>query len=177
VAFSRHAVLWEPDGSVTDLGNLGGTVDFEAGIGNNGLSINNLGQVVGVSSIKGNESFHGFLWKRGTGMRDLGTLPGDGSSVASSINDRGQVVGISFGNNGPRGYLWDNGTMTDFNDLVGSDSPLYVLFTFGINNHGEVVGFGATESGDVHAFLARPASGPLKGSRARSAARMAIRRR
>ena len=139
------------------------------------LSVNNLGQAVGASTIKGNETTHGFLWSRGTGMRDLGTLPGDRKSFAACINDRAQVVGISFGKNGPPGYLWDNGS--DFNDLVGPDSPLYVLFTFAINNRGEVVGFGATESGDVHAFVARPAGGPLMGSRARSTARMSIRRR
>jgi probable HAF family extracellular repeat protein len=177
VAFGPHAVLWERDGTATDLGNLGGTVDFKAGVGNNALSINNLGQVVGLSALKGNETNHGFLWNRGTGMRDLGTLPGDANSVGSCINDRGQVVGISFGENGPRGYLWDNGVMTDFNDLVGPDSPLYVLFTTGINNSGEVVGFGVTDAGETHAFAARPVGGPLMGSRAPSMARTLIRRR
>src|SRR4051812_36087557 len=39
LAFSRHAVLWESDGSATDLGTLGGTVDFEAGLGNAALSV------------------------------------------------------------------------------------------------------------------------------------------
>jgi len=164
------------DGSATDLGTLGGTVDFAGGVGNVGLSINNLGQVVGGSTIKGNETTHGFLWNRATGMRDLGTLPGDRQSFAAAINDLGQVVGVSFGENGPRGYLWENGTMSDLNDLVGPDSPLYVLFAFSTNNRGEVAGFGATETGDVHAFIARPVGGPVMGSRARSAARMPIRR-
>jgi len=177
IAFGPHAVLWERDGTVTDLGTLGGTVDFEANIGNNGLSLNNLGQVVGVSALKGNLTQHGFLWNRGSGMRDLGTLPGDEQSVATNINDRGQIVGISVGENGPRAYLWENGTMTDFNDLVGPDSPLYVLFAFGINNGGDVIGFGVNENGDTHAYIARPVGGPLMGSRVRSAARMPVRRR
>src|ERR1035438_6673048 len=44
-----HAVLWEKDGSATDLGNLGGTLNVAA-------SVNNLGEVVGAaqSSIDGN---------------------------------------------------------------------------------------------------------------------------
>jgi len=36
-------------------------------------------------------------------------------------------------------------------------SPLYLLVGFGINDVGQIAGFGATSSG-VHAFLACPAS-------------------
>jgi len=158
LAFSRHAVLWERDGTPTDLGTLGGTVDPASGLGNVGLSVNNLGQVVGASVVKGNETTHGFLWSRDAGMRDLGTLAGDGKSFAGGINALGQVVGTSFGKQGPRGYLWERGRMSDFNELVGEDAPLFVLFASAINDRGEVVGFGATEGGDIHGFVARPTS-------------------
>jgi probable HAF family extracellular repeat protein len=139
-------------------------VDFEAGFGNIGLSVNNLGQVVGASTLAGNETTHGFLWSRGTGMRDLGTLAGDVQSFAAALNEQAQVVGGSFDPEGkPRGYLWERGQMTDFNDLVGSDSPLYVLLNFSINDRGEVAGFGATDDGEIHAFVARPVHGALAG--------------
>ena len=73
-----HAVLWEADGSVHDLGNLGGTANPALlGVGNAALAINNRGQVAGVSALPGNQTNHAFLWSRETGMRDLGTLPGD----------------------------------------------------------------------------------------------------
>ena len=42
-------------------------------------------------------SFHGFLWTRKTGMKDLGTLSGDFASLALGINDGGVVVGASIG--------------------------------------------------------------------------------
>src|SRR6266481_6020551 len=75
LAFGPHAVLWENDGSVHDLGNLG------AAAGNIGLFINNQGHVVGASSLTADstpsDGIHAFLWTKGTGMRDLGTLPGD----------------------------------------------------------------------------------------------------
>jgi probable HAF family extracellular repeat protein len=154
-AFGPHAVLWERDGSVIDLGTLGGPIDAKAGIGHMALSLNNLAQVVGGSALP-DSSVHGFLWSPDSGMRDLGTLPGDAGSVGSAINDLGQIVGASVDNDGnPRGYLWQNGVMMDFNTLVG-ESPMFILFTSGINNHGEIVGFGATDAGDVHAFVATP---------------------
>jgi probable HAF family extracellular repeat protein len=152
---SRHALLWEPDGSVKDLGNLGGTGAI--GPGNVALAIDNRGQVVGVSGLVGDTTFHGYLWTRETSkMRDLGTLSGDVASIALGINDEGEVVGASFDASGdPRAFLRQRGTMIDLNELV-SDSPLYLLFAHGINSRREIVGFGATSAGDVHAFLASP---------------------
>ncbi len=37
--------------------------------------MNNRDQVVGVSGLPGNTTYHAFLWQHGV-MRDLGTLPG-----------------------------------------------------------------------------------------------------
>ena len=51
-------------------------------------------------------------------MTDLGTLPGDvGQSDAE--NDKGQIVGESCPASGScRGFIWQNGAMTDLNLLV-----------------------------------------------------------
>jgi probable HAF family extracellular repeat protein len=159
-----HGLLWEPDGSVIDLGNLGAPVISVP------LSINNNGQVVGASSLTDDAtpsySTDAFLWTRETGkMRDLGTLPslsGVGRDVASggiSINDSGVVVGVSFDAMGnPRAFIWQDGVMTDLNTLVPADSPLYLLFAESINSSGEIAGFGVNSSGDVHGFLLTPTS-------------------
>src|SRR5436190_754075 len=156
-----HAVLWEADGSVHDLGNLGGTVNTDLlSIGNAALAINNRGQVAGVSALPGNQSTHAFLWTKKTGIRDLGTLPGDVNSAGLAINDRGDVVGGSvdgdLASGNPRPFIWQNGVMSDLNDLIPADSPLYLLIAFWINDAGEIAGFGATSTGDIHAFLATP---------------------
>ena len=158
-----HAVLWDKDGSAHDLGNLGGTGNPDLlAIGNIANAINNRGQVAGVSAMSGNTTTHAFLWTRERGkMLDLGTLSGDVNSAALGINDRGDVVGASLGAAGPihgnpRAFLWRNGMMTDLNDLIPANSPLHLLTAFGINDAGEIVGFGVTNTGDLHAFLATP---------------------
>ena len=94
-------------------------------------------------------------------MTDLGTLPGDVHSVAETINSSGQIVGrssdASF--NG-RGYVWQNGVMTDFNTLIPADSPLYVIECTSNNDLGQIVGIAVeTSTGETHAFLATPVAG------------------
>jgi probable HAF family extracellular repeat protein len=158
VVVGPHAVLWEKDGTPIDLGNLGGSVNVSlVAVGNRAIGINNRGQVVGGSTLPGNTTSHAFLWTRETRkMRDLGTLDGDVNTGALSINDSGDVVGVSNdASGGARAFLWRNGVMTDLNTLA-PDSPLHLLFAAGINSRGEISGFGATEAGDIHAFLAVP---------------------
>jgi probable HAF family extracellular repeat protein len=162
-AAGLHAVLWDKDGTAHDLGNLGGTGNPDLlAIGNVANAVNNRGQVAGVSAMSGNTTTHAFLWTKERGkMLDLGTLTGDVNSAALGINDRGEMVGASFSAGGPisgnpRPFLWKDGRMTDLNDLVPANSPLHLLTAFGINDAGEIAGFGVTGSGDLHAFLATP---------------------
>ncbi len=147
-----HALLWR-HGAVTDLGNLGGTTNNVPG------DINNQDQVVGSSNLPGDQTFHAFLWMESSGMQDLGTLPGDYSSTAFAITETGQIVGQSCDVNfNCRAFLWEHGTMTDFNALISANSPLHLLVAESINALGEVVGIGLdTSTGQLHAFLATPA--------------------
>jgi probable HAF family extracellular repeat protein len=160
-----HAVLWEPDGSVHDLGNFGGTVNTGMlAVGTTAWAINNRGMVAGQAALKGNKTFHPFLWTRQTGMMDLGVLPGDLVGAGLNMNNRGEIVGASVSAPGPatgdpRAFLWKQGSMMDLNDLVPADAPHYLLTAFGINDEGAVVGFGVTDAGDIHGFLATPTNG------------------
>jgi len=161
-AAGPHAVLWESDGSVHDLGSLGGTSNPKMlGVGNGAYAINNRGEVVGVSALPGSTTFHPFLWTKSNGIQDLGVLTGDLVGAGVAINNRGEVVGASVSAPGPasgnlRAFLWRHGKMSDLNTLVQTNAPLYLLNAFGINDIGEIVGFGATEAGDIHAYLAVP---------------------
>ncbi len=159
-AFSaKHALLWD-NGRVINLGSLGG-----AGW-NTPYAINNRGEVVGFSDLPGDISggvltpnFHAFLWTRETGMRDLGTLPGDSVSEATGINDRGQIVGVSFPSS--HAFIWQDGVMTDLNKLIPSDSPLSLISTGDINDKGEITGQACVVSNgactsEMPAFLAVP---------------------
>src|SRR6267143_1505577 len=88
---SLHAVLWQ-DGSVTDLGSFGGTMN------NVGTAINNLGQVVGNSCNKTGTICRAFLWQDGV-MTDLNTLIPAGSPLliyGGDTNSGGEIVGQAF---------------------------------------------------------------------------------
>jgi probable HAF family extracellular repeat protein len=151
----NHALLWESDGTATDLGNLGGTGGIA---GNHACALNNHGQVVGHSELTHDTTFHGFLWTRGTGMRDLGTLPGDFASLGLGVNDGGEVVGASLDVNfNPRAVLWENRVPVDLNTRIQSNpSRLRLLLAQGINARGQIVGFGVTITGEIDGFLATP---------------------
>jgi probable HAF family extracellular repeat protein len=153
-----HAVLWD-HGSPINLGNLG----EPEGV-NVAADINSRGQVVGGAGVPGG-STHPFMWTKATGMRDLGLMsadPADASNTPYAINDHGQMVGASCDITLAtcRGYIWQNGVMTDLNDLIPADSPLYLISPFGISNNGDIAGLALVIStGEVHAFVASPVSG------------------
>ena len=102
-------------------------------------------------------------------MQEIGTVNGDTSSIPTWINNNRQIVGGSCDSDGDcRAFLWENGVMTDLNDLTRLDSPLQLLFGGSINDVGEIVGTAMDrEHGEFHTFLASPSvNGPAVSSSA-----------
>jgi probable HAF family extracellular repeat protein len=128
-----HVFLFS-DGTMTDLGSLGGL--------SIGYAINASGEVTGYSMLDYSTS-HAFIYSAGS-MKDLGTL-GSGNSAGAGINASGQVTGYSSNH----AFLYSNGTMTDLGTLGGKFSG-----GAAINDSGQVTG-GSTTAGDTtsHAFL------------------------
>jgi probable HAF family extracellular repeat protein len=153
---SGHDSLFE-HGTLTDFGTFDG-IPIAAN------NINNKGQVVGVTSGSPGSETVGVLWQNGVAS-GLGILPGDVSSSGSAISDNSKVVGQSCdANDNCRGFLWQDGVMTDLNTLVPAESTLDFPDPVGINSRGQIVGLGVLKStGELRAFLLTPSNGEVAG--------------
>jgi probable HAF family extracellular repeat protein len=157
---AAHAVLWH-DGTVIDLGNLGGDA------WNTPMAINQHGDVVGFLGQAGDDLdnpgfLRAFLWTREHGIRSLGTLPAHVYSEAHGINDRGQVVGLSCDAAflDCRAFIWKDDVMTDLNDLKPAGYTDLLTQAQDINDRGVITGRAFNPAtGERPAFLAIPASG------------------
>jgi probable HAF family extracellular repeat protein len=131
-----RAVLYK-DGQVLDLGTLGG---YESA----STAINSHGTVAGFAAnaipdpIFG-QQLRAFRWQDGV-MQDLGTLGTGADAIAITMNEAGQIVGISFTNAVPvtDPFLWENGKMTDLGGLGGTASDVFEGPW--MNERGQVVG-------------------------------------
>ena len=151
---ANYAVLWE-NGTVTPLADLGtpGAIAY---------AINAHNQIVG-QAVNSEGTALAAIWQNNT-VTSLGILlPGDVASFATSINNRGQVVGSSFDSTSSwsHGLLWQNGRMYDLNTLFPANSNLYVISASNINESGQIAGMAVEMAGQnagnvVHAFLATP---------------------
>lgn len=124
------------------------------------LGINNSGQVVGCTNAPArifsgvNCTGQAFLYSDEV-RQDLGTLGGT-SSAAYSINDSGQVVGVSSIMGGVRhAFLYADNMMLDLNNLIPTGSGWVLSVANDINNLGQIVGTGIF-GGQQRAFLLTP---------------------
>ena len=100
----QHAVLWDPNGTIHDLGDLPGGYD-----GSNAFGINDSNQVVGWA-YNGNGSETGFLYHNGT-MLDFNSLidPNSGWNIdqAIAITNTGVILALADNSNvDPDGFGW-----------------------------------------------------------------------
>lgn len=135
--------LWT-NGTMVDLGTLGGTLGFA-------IDLNNRGQAVGQSNLAGNQTAHPFLWGQGK-LTDLGTLGGT-LGTATWMNDAGEVVGgaTTTADQAFHAFFWRNGAMTDLGTIDG-DTCSVAHF---MNSSGQVVGTSGDCGGqfEKHGFI------------------------
>jgi len=148
-----HPFLWDKQHGMQDLGTLGGTyADSFALTGDEGsLLVNNQGQVIGLSTLSGDQTYHPFLWDHGK-LRDLGTLGGD-NGTAVWLTDTGEVLGQADlpGSLSHHAFRWKNGVMKDLG-TIGTDPCSRALMA---NSGGQIVGTTISVCGDLttHPFL------------------------
>ncbi|HWE93209.1 MAG TPA: hypothetical protein VG269_04480 [Tepidisphaeraceae bacterium] len=139
-------------GTMQFLGSLGGSVTIPEGM-------NNAGQVVGGSTVTPGEfDYQAFVYSDGK-MQPLGTL-----GFAYGINDSGEIVGESdvVGQGAADGFLYDNGTLYDLNDLISKPLPGYVVEDANqINDEGEIAATARNALGECRAVLLTPTAVPL----------------
>jgi probable HAF family extracellular repeat protein len=150
---AKHALLWD-HGTITDLGNLG-----TVGGWNTPDAINDDGVVVGFTNVTPDPAhpiFHAFVWTRESGREeDLGVLPGDVHSEATSVNNLGQIVGVSFAAQS-HAVVWIDGVPQDMNSFNLSGAPLNLTVANAINDRGEITGTANDQNGNVVTFVAIP---------------------
>jgi probable HAF family extracellular repeat protein len=140
-----HPFLWDREKGMTDLGSLGGT---ELGSVN---GLNERGQVVGATTIAGDQQLHPFLWD-GEKLIDLIAPPfgGDGNGEAGWINEAGEIVGSAgVPASCPPGslvgpiqhaFLWRKGVMMDLGTVAGTTNSEGDF----INSRSQIVGLAWT---------------------------------
>jgi len=145
---AAHAVLWQ-DGVPRELPNLGGVA------WNTPTAINHHGDAAGFSDFAGDQggglNAHAVLWPRDGGIVDLGVIGDDPLSLAFGINDSGQIVGQSIGAAGSRAFLYEDGVMSNLNDLVDAGSP-FLIYANDINDAGEIAGQACTACDTTETF-------------------------
>jgi len=151
-----RAVIWR-NGTVTELGTLGGDESFA-------YDINNLGQVVGSSQAASRVG--AFIWQNGVMTEIIGVGPSNFGSNAYGINDHGQVVGESgMGGVGDtsHAFIWENGVTVDLNNVsitAVANGQWVLRHAYEINTQGQIVGLG-TLNGVQTAFLLTPDVAPV----------------
>ncbi len=146
----EHAVLWDKNG-IHDLGTLGGPTSTA-------VSINDKGQMAGFADSSLGLTLP-FFYDNGV-MQPLDIPAGDIFGLAQSINIQGQSVGFSVTDFSDlaagHALLWDkHGVMTDLQTKIPADSGWQLVQACGINNRGQISGFGLHD-GQIRAFLLTP---------------------
>ena len=178
-AGTSQATMWNA-GTITNLTSLGDGTRFSQAFAinedNEIVGSSSTGQTVGQLIGTGSTTSitRAFLWDGGVITElapfNLYTPTNNGPttnyhSVANDINDSDLIVGNSqrIAGSGAVATLWENGAPIDLNTFLPAGSGWVLTSAEGINDQGDIVGFG-TFGGNTRAFLLQ--SVPEPGSAA-----------
>jgi probable HAF family extracellular repeat protein len=157
-----RAVIWEPNGEMTELLPLPGDSTSAA------TAINDKGQVVGISGACGVavgdvSAAHAVIWENGVPTR-IDDLGGHTWNTPTAINNDGVVVGFSLpadqeGTRFYRAFVWTKEGGTRMLDQIAGDVR---SGAFGINDDGQIVGFSRTAGAVLRAVIWENANATIK---------------
>jgi probable HAF family extracellular repeat protein len=145
----KHVFLYR-NGSLNDLGTLDGR-------STSAQAINDSEQIVGYAET-GSSSFVAFLYQNGS-FQSLG-LQGRTSTLALAINNLGQIVGDAIDATGSHAIVFSDGKAIDLDSLLPINSGWTLNEARGINDQGQIVGYGINRQGEQHAYLLSPFTSP-----------------
>ena len=154
-----------PDGGMENLG------DFAA------LAIDDAGRVGGYYFDDAGR-FHGVV-HTAAALTEVGDF-GGGFSIVSALNNAGDAVGgaLEDADGKFHAFLYAAGTLTDLHDLLPPAASGWTLTrATGINDAGQIVGYGTNPDGLTRAFLLTPVPEPATLSLLAAAGGMLLTRR
>lgn len=150
--FDWHGALWK-EGKVQDLPLLPGD------IGSAAMAINDLdvaagggGPVCGSPGVQGFAlSTHVLIWRDGSPISLGSPLGGQFNNIATGINNRGQVAGMSdlSGDDTAHAFLWQDGVTKDLGTLNGDVFSV----AWEVSERGQVMGQSCDADGNCRGFL------------------------
>jgi probable HAF family extracellular repeat protein len=150
-----RAVVWSPQGRMTELGVPGGNTSMI------GAAVNEQGHITGTLAIYGTP----FIYRDGQ-IINLGKPPGAGYlAEAKDINESDQVVGTY---NTPfespyHGFLYSNGKYTDLTSAVTLPGGFSITGASAINDVGQIVVHATNVRNETRTFLLTPVPEPVSG--------------
>lgn len=124
--------------------------------------INNRRQIIG--DLLNNGVSRSAVWENGT-FKELGTLGGT-SSTARSINNFGEVVGMSQTATGAwRPFIYSQGAMIDLSQHILNSTLLEITELADINDSGWIVGTASSPTQPSRAVLLKPIANELTPTR------------
>ena len=153
---SEHAFSY--DGTMHDLGTLPGLESFSSeayAINDHGVAVGNSDGAIVVGALYMN---HAVKFENGT-VQDLGTLGNPlARSVAYGINNSDVIVGTAEYDpeHAYHAFVNVNGVMEDLNNDLVDASGWNLVEARGINDAGQIVGWGYSPTGVATGFLLTP---------------------
>jgi probable HAF family extracellular repeat protein len=146
-----QAFIQTPGSPMRRLGTLGGARSSASGLNDAGVVVGN----AQVADSTKNDVGHAFLWDAQAGMRDLNSVAGAGAEgwvlkAANDVNARA-IVGYGTYKGHTRPFLFDLATHAV--TAVGGAGDGRDAFAWGVDAHGDVVGWSSSDGKKHEAFV------------------------